>query len=93
MREKIIEEEQKQTTPPPPQEKPKKKPSYKDQREFELLNQEIPTLEKEKEDIAIGMSNTNLPYEELQNLSERMVNITKLLEEKELRWLELSELV
>lgn len=91
--EKIIEEEQKQTTPPPPQEKPKKKPSYKDQREFELLNQEIPTLEKEKEDIAIGMSNPNLPYDELQSLSERMVNITKLLEEKELRWLELSELV
>ena len=43
--------------------------------------------------MAEKMSSGNLPFEELNKISERMIAITKQLEEKELRWLELSEFV
>lgn len=73
-----------------PAAKPKKL-SYKEQREFEQLGKEIPLLEQEKAEIAERMSSPNLPYEELQKLSARITEITEQLDEKELRWLELSE--
>ena len=69
----------------------KKKLSYKDQREFEQLEKDIPALEKEKEEITQKMSQPDLAYDELQKLSARITEVTNLLEEKELRWLELSE--
>lgn len=71
--------------------KEKKKLSYKEQREFEQLGQEIPALEQERNGITARMSDAALPYEELQQLSARITEIGNLLEEKELRWLELSE--
>ncbi|MEO6830724.1 MAG: ATP-binding cassette domain-containing protein, partial [Chitinophagaceae bacterium] len=70
-----------------------KKLSYKEQREFELLEKEMPALEKEREEITVKMTAPNLPYEELQPLTARITEVTKLLEEKEMRWLELSEMV
>src|SRR5690606_20735372 len=69
----------------------KKKRSYKEQREFEQLEKEIPDLENEKTAITEQMSAEALAYETLQKLSNRINEITQLLEEKELRWLELSE--
>lgn len=71
--------------------KDKKKLSYKEQREFEQLEKDIPALEEEKATITDKMSSPDLPYDELQKLSNRMIEITSLLEEKEMRWLELSE--
>jgi ATP-binding cassette subfamily F protein uup len=71
----------------------KKKASFKEKREFEILEKEMPVLEKEKQSIAEKMSTGNLGFEELQKLSDRMISITKELEVKELRWLELSEMV
>jgi len=68
-----------------------KKRSYKEQREFESLEKDIPALEKEKEVITEKMSVPALPYEELQLLTARITEISSLLEEKEMRWLELSE--
>lgn len=70
----------------------KKKMSFKEKREFELLEKEMPELENEKKTITDKMGSGNLPFEELQQLSERMIIIGQLLEEKELRWLELSEM-
>jgi ATP-binding cassette subfamily F protein uup len=70
----------------------KKKLSYKEQREFEQLEKDIPALEEEKKTVADKMTTSNLAYEELQLLSNRITEITNLLEEKEMRWLELSEL-
>jgi ATP-binding cassette subfamily F protein uup len=68
-----------------------KKLSFKEQREFEQLEKDIPALEAEKETIVIKMSSGELPYGELQQLTSRITEITQLLEEKEMRWLELSE--
>jgi ABC transport system ATP-binding/permease protein len=70
---------------------PKKKLSYKEQREFEMLEKELADLEKEKKAVAEKLSSAQIPFDELQNLSQRIVAITVLIDQKELRWLELSE--
>jgi len=70
----------------------KKRLSYKDKREFELLEKEIMDLNGEKEIINRKFNDgSNLPFEELQQLSQRIGEISSLLDTKELRWLELSE--
>ncbi|MFT4093692.1 MAG: ABC-F family ATP-binding cassette domain-containing protein [Niabella sp.] len=71
----------------------KKLPSFKDKREFELLQKEIEALTREKEEITSLLNDSGLPYEELQKLSSRIGEVAGLLDEKELRWLELSELI
>lgn len=72
--------------------KEKKKLSFNEKREFEQLEKDIPALEKEKADITEKMSAGGIAYEELDKLSKRITEVTQLLEEKEMRWLELSEL-
>lgn len=72
--------------------KDKKKLSFNEKREFEQLEKDIPALEKEKAEITEKMSTGNIAYEELDKLSKRITEVTQLLEEKEMRWLELSEL-
>jgi ABC transport system ATP-binding/permease protein len=71
----------------------KRKLSFKEKREFDLLQNEIAALEKEKAGITEKLNSGNVPFEELQQLSERIGVIAALLDEKELRWLELSEFV
>jgi ATP-binding cassette subfamily F protein uup len=70
----------------------KKKMSFKEKREKEILEKEMPELEAEKETITQKMGSGNLGFEELQKLSERIIVINNLMGEKELRWLELSEM-
>lgn len=68
------------------------KATYKEKKEYELLNSEIPKLEEEKIIIMDKLSKGNQPPEEISTLSERFQEIERELEEKEMRWLELSEL-
>jgi ATP-binding cassette subfamily F protein uup len=70
----------------------KRKLSYKEKREFELLEKEISDLSKEKISITEKLNDGNTPFGELQQLSNRIGDVTRLLDEKELRWLELSEI-
>lgn len=67
-----------------------KKLSFKEKAEFESLEKEIPGLQKEKLLLEEKMS-TNLPYEALQQAADRVAAIIRELDEKEMRWLELSE--
>lgn len=71
--------------------KNKKKLSFKEKREFDLLKDEIAALEAEKRSITEKMNDGSIPFTELQQLSERIGTISTLLDEKEMRWLELSE--
>jgi ABC transport system ATP-binding/permease protein len=70
---------------------PKRKLSYKEQREFETLEKQLADLEIEKKGISEKLSSAGLSFEELQKLSGRIVEISGLIDQKELRWLELSE--
>lgn len=65
--------------------------SFKEKREFESLSDEIEKLELEKRLIETAMSNGIPDNDELVLKSHRHGEIVKLLDEKELRWLELSE--
>ncbi|WP_205512873.1 ABC-F family ATP-binding cassette domain-containing protein [Longitalea arenae] len=69
----------------------KRKLSYKEKREFEQLQQDITRLEQEKATITEQLNSGSLPFDQLQQLSVRISEITNLLDEKEMRWLELSE--
>ncbi len=71
----------------------KRKLSYKEKQEFENLQKEIPELEKEKAELNEKLVAGGQPYAELNKMIDRIGVVTKLLEEKEMRWLELSELV
>ncbi|BAV07879.1 ATP-binding cassette, subfamily F, uup [Filimonas lacunae] len=71
----------------------KKKPSFKEKREFDELQADIAKLEAEREKIGEQMSEAGLAFEQMSKLSARASEITTLLEEKEMRWLELSELI
>ncbi|MCR5435558.1 MAG: ABC-F family ATP-binding cassette domain-containing protein [Treponema sp.] len=71
------------TTPPA-----RKKLSYKEQREFEALDKEIPELEKEQKELEPLMSSPD--FETSRKAGERYTELTKLLEEKYARWEELA---
>ncbi len=68
-----------------------KKLSFKEKRELEQLDMDIPKLEAEKSRLEQEMSTGVMEYEALQQAAERIQRINSELEEKELRWLELSE--
>jgi len=69
-----------------------KKPTFKQQKEYEALTKEIETLEVEKGEVLEKMNSGSGTNDELQLLSIRYVELEKLLEEKENKWLELAEL-
>jgi ATP-binding cassette subfamily F protein uup len=56
------------------------------------LEKEIADLNEEKAVITQKFNDGNLPYEELQQLSQRIGEVSSLLDIKEMRWLELSEM-
>ena len=66
--------------------------SYKEQRELEQLEAEIPQLEAEKSALEAQLSAGTLSHEELSSAATRIGEIINTLEEKEMRWLELSEI-
>jgi ATP-binding cassette subfamily F protein uup len=65
--------------------------SFKEKREFELLEKDIPALTAEKTMLEKTMNEGNPGFDELQKAAERISVIMQLLDEKENRWLELSE--
>lgn len=67
------------------------KMSYKERKEFEALTVDIEKLEEEKRSIEEALSAGTLGVEELTQKSQRISEIIAELEEKEMRWLELSE--
>ena len=66
--------------------------SYKEKRELEQLTTEIEQLEKEQKEIEEKLCSGTLSIEELTEKSKRLPEIKDLLDEKEMRWLELSEI-
>jgi ATP-binding cassette subfamily F protein uup len=71
----------------------KRKLTFKEKKEFEDLEKEIATLEAEKNKIEEQLSNPGEDFEQLNLLSKRIGEISAALEQKELRWLELSEII
>ncbi len=70
----------------------KRRMSFKEKREFEQLEVEIATLEEEKKNIEEALCSGTLPMEEIVEKSKRLPQLTDLIDEKTMRWLELSEI-
>lgn len=70
-----------------------RKMSFKEKRELEQLEQELPALELEKARLEADMSTGKLNFEDLQAKGARIAEVVTLLEEKELRWLALSDMI
>ncbi|SDO46888.1 ATP-binding cassette, subfamily F, uup [Prevotella communis] len=70
----------------------KRKMSFKEKREFEQLEKEIATLEDEKKQIEDALSSGTLSVDEITQMSKRLPLLNDELDEKSMRWLELSEL-
>ena len=65
--------------------------SYKEKQEFQQLERDIEALTLEKAAAEEALSSGTLSVEEITKLSERFQVVTQQLDEKEMRWLELSE--
>lgn len=89
-REQAIQKQESKPDKPKSAER-KKKRSYKEQKEYDQLTQEIEDLELEKETLTLKMQD-QLDYQELDKIGKRINEINELLDEKELRWLELDEI-
>lgn len=70
----------------------KQKMSFKEKRELEQLEQEIAALEAEKIQVESLLCSGTLTVDELTGKSRRLPEINNLIDEKTMRWLELSEI-
>lgn len=71
----------------------KRKMSYKEKHEYEQLTQEIDALTEEQKKLEEELCSGNLSVEELTEKSKRLPEIKDELDEKEMRWLELAEML
>lgn len=71
----------------------KRKMSYKEKCEYEQLTQEIEKLTDEQKKLEEALCSGTLSVEELTEKSKRLPEIKDELDEKEMRWLELSEML
>lgn len=70
----------------------RRKKTYKEKCEFERLEKEIDALEEEQKTIEEALCSGTLSIDELTEKSKRLPLVKDELEEKEMRWLELSEI-
>ncbi len=86
------EEQRNRPTEEPRRPKPAtKRLSFREQQEFTALDAEIPALESEKAELEALLSSGTLPHEELTHTAERIGTLIDEIDEKTMRWLELSE--
>lgn len=70
----------------------RRKMTYKEKTEFERLEKEMAQLEQERADLEAALCSGTLSIDELTEKSRRLPEVKELLDEKEMRWLELSEI-
>ena len=81
---KVKKEKPKQTT--------KTRMTFNEKREFEQLERDMESLNEEKAEIETAMSSGTLSNDDLITKSDRIQEVMDLIDEKEMRWLELSEI-
>ncbi len=66
--------------------------SYKEQREYETIDQDIEALERQAEELDAEIEKAATQYTRLEELTRKKEEVQKALEEKMERWVYLSEL-
>lgn len=94
-KEKVVEEikAEKATAEKPQKEKKKTKLSYKEQREYETIEAEIAGIEAKLKELQALLASGESDYNKLGEWTDQMKQLEEELEEKEMRWMELEELV
>ena len=77
--------------PSRPEAQRKKKLSYREQRELEQIEKDLEILGNEKKELEAKLAGGTLSYDELQAASARFGELSAILDEKEMRWLELQD--
>lgn len=77
--------------PSRPEAQRKKKLSYREQRELEQIEKDLEILGNEKKELEAKLAGGALSYDELQAASARFGELSAILDEKEMRWLELQD--
>ena len=77
--------------PSRPEVQRKKKLSYREQRELEQIEKDLEILGNEKKELEAKLAGGALSYDELQAASARFGELSAILDEKEMRWLELQD--
>ncbi len=80
------------TPPSPKKETTKNKMSFKEKYEWQQLEKEIPLLEQEKTQLENQLNDSTTDHLELLKITQRLGEVVDALDEKSLRWLELSEM-
>ncbi len=91
-----VESQKIKNSAPPPAKREKvacSRLSFNEKRELDALELEIPTLEEQRRDMESRLSSGTLGVEELTTLSNQVGEIIELIDQKSMRWLELSERV
>lgn len=70
----------------------KRKMTFKEKQEFAQLEKDIEALTAEKESIETALSSGSISVEQITEMSKRLPILNEELDEKEMRWLELSEI-
>ena len=70
----------------------KRKLTYKEQKELEQIEKDLEALAAEKAELEEALGSGSLPFDKLQEASERIGQIIEETDEKELRWLELTDI-
>lgn len=98
MKEREAEERSKQretSTPTKPQQRThdtsRRKLSFKEQRELEQIERDLDMLGTERAELEKELSSGTLPYDRITSMSKRIEELIALIDEKEMRWLELNE--
>lgn len=81
-----------QATPVAKTAEKKRRLSFKERQEMQQLETDLDLLNQEKANIETVLNSGNLTTEELMEKSQRIAEILTILDEKEMRWLELSEI-
>ncbi len=92
--EKLLIKKEERTVVEKPQlktEDKSRKLTFKEKKELESLEEEISLLETQKKELLTNLNSGKLSSVELVETSDQYADVDKLLEEKEFRWLELSE--
>ena len=89
---KETKETKKPETPRESSSSSRRRMTFKEKREFEQLEKDIEALEAEKKQIEVALSSGALSVDDITTMSKRLPLLTDELDEKSMRWLELSEI-
>ncbi len=84
-------QEAEKPAPTAPVKKEGKQLSFNEKREFELIEKELPQLQAKKIQLETTLSSGTLDFTALQSTAEQIAALSNEIDEKEIRWLELSE--